>query len=102
MGKAQQKDDGSYENWQEIKAHAVNELHLYTCHEADTERVNQLWEWSAIGHNELDTIKSALRPDCLAEYKLAEAHGSMPEDVGEADELALGDLENYDSKLHVL
>merc|ERR1712209_81693 len=87
-------------------------------------------------------IKSALRPDCEAQYKLEEEHaeeqksaqpnevepdedapaevpliraqpaghafgdhaphGSMPEDLGEADELALGDLENYDSKLHVL
>merc|ERR1712026_610906 len=62
--KAEKKADGSFENWEEIKAHPANELHLYTCHDVDTERVNQLWEWSPIGDAELNLIQSGERPDC--------------------------------------
>merc|ERR1712051_903771 len=70
--KAEQKSDGSYENWEEIKAHDVNTLHLYDCHEAGTERVNQLWEWSPIGNDELHAILAGERQDCQ--------HEELPDD----------------------
>jgi len=44
--KAAKKDDGSYENFEEIKTHTVVNVHLYDCHDPDTDRVNQLWEWA--------------------------------------------------------
>jgi len=42
---AAEKDDGTRENWAEIKAHKVVNVHLYKCHDVSTERVNQLWSW---------------------------------------------------------
>lgn len=65
--KAEQKEDGNYEDWAEISAHEWNELHLYTCHEPGTERVNQLWEWSPIGASELEAILTGTRGDCISE-----------------------------------
>jgi hypothetical protein len=38
--------DGKREKWSEIKAHKVVNVQLYTCHDADTERVNQLWSFA--------------------------------------------------------
>lgn len=111
--KAEENADGSFENWEEIKAHPANQLHLYTCHDADTERVNQLWEWSPIGADELHTIQSGERPDCqdfpeiptgpiIPEGPVEPSHhqhGSMPEDEDEADALAVdGLLNNYQVK----
>jgi len=42
---AEKKDDGTRENWSEIKEHKVVNVHLYKCHDVSTERVNQLWSW---------------------------------------------------------
>jgi hypothetical protein len=44
--KAEAKDDGSFEKFDEIKTHKVVNVQLYDCHEPDTDRVNQLWEWA--------------------------------------------------------
>merc|ERR1719203_1159114 len=105
--KAEQKSDGSYENWEEIKAHDVNTLHLYDCHEPGTERVNQLWEWSPIGNDELHAILAGERQDCQHEvlpddhhnhddHHHHHSHGSMPESEDEALDMEMEDLvENY-------
>jgi len=44
--KAAKKDDGSYEEFDEIKQHKTVNVHLYNCHDVETHRVNQLWEWA--------------------------------------------------------
>jgi len=42
--KAGLKADNTREDWNEIKQHNVNNVHLYTCHNPETtDRVNQLW-----------------------------------------------------------
>lgn len=49
---AAQKDDGTRENWTEIKNHTTVNVHLYNCHDpTTTERVNQLWSWASVSHD---------------------------------------------------
>merc|ERR1712238_379937 len=44
--KAELKEDGTREKFDEIKEHKVVNVHLYKCHDPEkTERVNQLWSW---------------------------------------------------------
>jgi len=44
--KAEKKEDGSRENFSEIKKHKTVNVHLYKCHDPEkTKRVNQLWAW---------------------------------------------------------
>merc|ERR1712238_509444 len=45
---AEEKTDGSRENWEEIKTHDTVNVIMYDCHSVDTKRVNQQWEWSPI------------------------------------------------------
>lgn len=51
--KAAKKDDGTYEKWDEIKEHTTVNVQLYDCHDPDTERVNQLWEWAPISGDDI-------------------------------------------------
>merc|ERR1719150_2462784 len=40
------KEDGTRQNWTEIKKEKAVNVHLYTCHDPKTtKRVNQLWSW---------------------------------------------------------
>jgi len=60
--KAEQKKDGSYETWDEIKTHKVNNVHLYKCHDPEkTDRVNQLWSWVPYQNGEPVTEKTVQR-----------------------------------------
>jgi len=45
---AAKKPDGSYEKFDEIKTHTVVNVQLYKCHDVETTRVNQLWEWAVV------------------------------------------------------
>lgn len=46
---AGKKDDGSRENFHEIKAHKTVNVQLYECHDPKTTvRKNQLWEWAPV------------------------------------------------------
>jgi hypothetical protein len=57
--KAALKDDGTRENWAEIKEHKTVNVHLYKCHDPEkTERVNQLWGWTPYKHGKPVTAKS--------------------------------------------
>merc|ERR1712154_696367 len=49
--KAEETADGGREIWSEIKAHYVNNVQLYECHDLKSQRVNQLWKWIMIGTN---------------------------------------------------
>merc|ERR1712150_257021 len=55
--KAEKTADGGREIWSEIKAHYVNNVQLYECHDLKSQRVNQLWKWITIGTN-YDTQQS--------------------------------------------
>jgi len=56
--KAAVKDDGTRENWEEIQKHKTVNVHLYKCHDPEkTERVNQLWAWTAFKHGKPVTAK---------------------------------------------
>jgi len=47
--KAEKKEDGTRENFAEIKKHTTVNVHLYDCHDPEkTKRVNQLWEWAPV------------------------------------------------------
>jgi len=60
--KAEKKDDGSRENWEEIKAHKVANVHLYKCHDPEkTKRVNQLWSWQPFKDGNFVTEKFSLQ-----------------------------------------
>jgi len=48
--KAERSADGGREIWSEIKAHYVNNVQLYKCHDLKSLRVNQLWRWNMIEH----------------------------------------------------
>lgn len=85
------KDDGSRENWEEIKAHDTVNVHLYDCHQADTKRVNQLWEWSPVQPDSMATPPGCSTPEEAVNSTMA-PEGSMPGDVAEADKLATGVL----------
>jgi len=50
--KAEETADGGREIWSEIKAHDVNNVQLYECHDLKSQRVNQLWKWIMIGTND--------------------------------------------------
>lgn len=59
---AAKKDDGSYENWDEIKTHKVVNVHLYDCHDPEkTTRVNQLWSWVPYQNGDPVTEKTTQR-----------------------------------------
>jgi len=45
---AEKKKNGKREVWDEIKKHKTVNVQLYTCHDPDTKRVNQLWSWAAV------------------------------------------------------
>jgi hypothetical protein len=51
--KAALKADGTRENWTEIKSHTAVNVHLYNCHDPNTTRVNQLWEWAPFSGDEV-------------------------------------------------
>jgi len=41
-------DGKKYENWEMIKKHTTVNVQLFECHDVDTDRVNQLWEWAVV------------------------------------------------------
>jgi len=52
--KAELKEDGTREKFDEIKEHKVVNVHLYKCHDPEkTERVNQLWAWMPYKNGQL-------------------------------------------------
>jgi len=52
--KAELKEDGTREKFDEIKEHKVVNVHLYKCHDPETtKRVNQLWAWMPYKNGQL-------------------------------------------------
>jgi ribonuclease HI len=72
--KAKKKDDDSYEKWDEIKKHKVNNVHLYRCHDpATTTRVNQLWSWVPYQNGKPVTEKTEkLEPEAARLWEISD------------------------------
>lgn len=77
---AKEKDDGTREDWTEIKAHKVVNVQLYTCHDPEkTCRVNQLWEWAPVTEGTPGEVKG-----CSATSRLWSVTDRVPEVAGGA------------------
>merc|ERR1712187_789949 len=112
--KAKKKDDDSYEKWDEIKKHKVNNFHLYRCHDpATTTRVNQLWSWVPYQNGEPVTEKTEkLEPERLWEISDISLTRSGPVTVSGfaffaaatmlgSNLLAEGDLDKIDDSMYI-
>jgi len=74
--KAGLKADNTRENWNEIKQHNVNNVHLYTCHNPETtDRVNQLWTWAPFknGQQVMASVAPVVVPTPVAASVLSAA-----------------------------
>jgi len=87
--KAGLKADNTRENWNEIKQHEVNNVHLYTCHNPETtDRVNQLWTLAPFKNGLQVTARTgpvtAVAPVVTVPIAAPAVTASMPENVNAA------------------